>query len=327
MIYVIDMNYILKSYYIIFVLWSFNSYSQEISFDSWKENLANEAISNGISKKTLSDTFDLIKEPNKKVLALYYKQPERALTFKKYIKNTISNHRIKQGKKLLIIHKKKLNFIAKKYGVQPRFIIAIWGLETNYGKNMGGFKVISSLATLAYESKRKKFFRNELITALLILEHGHIDKEKMYGSWAGAMGQSQFMPSSFIKYAKDENQNKKIDIWSELDDVFASIANYLNLHGWTPNKTWGREVLLPENFDYTLIGIKNSKFLSEWTNENVLKIDGNKLPDVKIKASIIKVGKNENRFFIVYNNFKRILNYNNSHYYGLSVGLLSDSLL
>ena len=216
-------------------------------FNTWLDKLKTEAKRQGISQKTIDSSLIGIK-PIPRVIELDRKQPEFTLTFAEYLKRVVSDRRIRIGKSKLKEHKELLRQISSKYGVQSRYIVALWGIETDFGRITGGFPVISSLATLAYDGRRSKFFRKELLLALKIVDGGHILAKDMVGSWAGAMGQNQFMPSSFHAYAVDYDKDGSKDIWKTLPDVFASIANYLSKSGWQADQTWGRPVRLPEEF-------------------------------------------------------------------------------
>jgi len=202
--------------------------------------------------------------------------------------------------------------------------VAIWGLESRYGANTGGYNVIEALASMAYGSRRPDVFRQNLIEALLILEHGDITPEDMQGSWAGAMGQTQFMPAAFRQYAVDGDGDGKRDIWHSLPDVFASTANYLAAHGWKPGQPWGVEVRLPAKFDWTQAEMEVTKSVAEWRKLGIKRVDGKPLPKVDSPASIIAPAGHRGPAFIVFDNFRTILDYNNSVSYALAVGHLAD---
>ncbi len=239
----------------------------------------------------------------------------------------MNNTRISIGKKKYNIHKKELIEIANKYGVQARFILAIWGIETNYGTYIGSFPVISSLTTLAYNGRRGKFFRRQLLDAIEIIDKEYIELENMIGSWAGAMGQSQFMPSSYLEYAQDYDKDGKKDIWSNYLDVFASIAFYLKSHGWDDSKTWGREVLVPlEILNLYEKNYNSTQTLKYWSDKGIKKINGENLPYLNLSANLVLPDGVNGKAFLVYNNFYKIKKYNASTYYALSIGMLSDRI-
>ena len=237
--------------------------------------------------------------------------------------------RIEKGIKKIRENWELLEEISTVYKVQPRFIVALWGIETDYGRISGGFPVLDSLATLAYDGRRREYFTKELLNALEIIDYGHIDSKNMMGSWAGAMGQPQFMPSSFLNYAVDFNNDGKKDIWTSREDVLASAANYLAKLKWNNNETWGREVLITDDFnlDPSLLTLKNEKSLLVWKKLGVKKLDGSDLPNKNLNASLLIIqSKNNDRYFIVYKNFKRILRWNTSNFFAIAVGKLSDGI-
>lgn len=294
-------------------------------FAQWLEALKTEALAKGISASTLETALaDL--QPLEQVIELDRNQPEFKKDFWSYLKMTVTATRISKGRRLLNENRDMLERIRDRYGVQPRFLVAIWGLESNFGTYIGNFPVISAVATLAYDDRRSSFFRTELLNALKILDEGHIDLPGMQGSWAGAMGQLQFMPSTFIRYAVDEDNDGRKDIWRSLPDVFASAANYLSSNGWNNDYTWGREVTAPVNLDESLIGTKIQKRLAEWQEMGIRRINGDDLPDVDIDASLIRPSGNSGPAFLVYNNYRAVLRWNRSHLYALAVCRLSDKL-
>ena len=295
-------------------------------FNTWLDKLKTEAKRQGISQKTLDSSLIGIK-PIPRVIELDRKQPEFTLTFAEYLKRVVSDRRIRIGKSKLKEHEELLKEISLKYGVQSRYIVALWGIETDFGRITGGFPVISSLATLAYDGRRSKFFRKELLLALKIVDGGHILANDMVGSWAGAMGQNQFMPSSFHAYAVDYDKDGSKDIWKTLPDIFASIANYLSKSGWQADQTWGRPVSLPENFSRKFLGRKLKKPLGEWQQLGVRKLSGQDLPKRNLLSSIIRPEKGQiGPAFLIYNNYEVILKWNRSNYFATAVGILSDKI-
>lgn len=292
---------------------------------TWLSEFKSVALSEGISDETFKKAFQDWK-PIEKVLYYDRRQPEFSRTFWNYLERSISKERIERGRLLLKKHEKLLNEVYAKYGVQPRFLVAFWGLETNYGDYTGGFPVVGSLATLAHDPRRSEFFTKELILALKILDQGHIDFDRMLGSWAGAMGQTQFMPSTFTGYAYDGDKDGKKDLWGSLTDVMHSSSNYLSSVGWKGDETWGREVKLPKNFNYELADLSIEKDLSEWQALGVRRANGRDLPNVTIDASLVLPAGHKGPAFIVYNNFKKIMIWNRSILYAIAVGHLADRL-
>ena len=302
------------------------SFAQQQEFEVWLSELRTEAASRGISTPTLDKAFSGV-APVPRVLELDRKQPEFTQTFWTYLNRAISEVRISRGQKLLRDHAGLLAQVERKYGVQPRFLVSFWGLETNFGDYTGGFPVISALATLAYDERRSEFFRNELFHALSILEAGHILPEKMSGSWAGAMGQPQFMPSTFTGYATDGDGDGKIDIWGSLPDVFHSAANYLSSVGWKGDETWGREVRLPDGFDLELAQLSVQKEIGEWQALGVRRANGGNLPTADIAGSIVLPAGAKGPAFLVYQNFRSTMIWNRSILYAIAVGHLADQFV
>jgi len=298
----------------------------EENFSSWLEELRQEARTKGISEPTLHEALDNL-EPIPRVIELDKKQPEFTQTFWRYLDARVSEKRIERGRILLETHKELFSTIEQQYGVQPRFLVAFWGLETNFGDYLGSFSVIGSLATLAYDPRRSDFFRSELLAALSIIDDGHISAPNMLGSWAGAMGQPQFMPSTFVSFAVDGNGDGRKDIWHSLPDVFASAANFLSKSGWQGDKTWGREVKIPSDFDLELTGKKVKKSLTAWQILGVRRITGQDLPNVNIEGSIILPAGHAGPAFLVYSNFHTILRWNRSDFYAIAVGHLADRII
>ena len=299
--------------------------AQTVDIADWLEALKAEIIEKEIRVSTFEQAlsnFKLIQ----RVIDLDRRQPEFTLTFDQYLKRVVPKQRVIRGRKKLTKHKMLLNEIGNKYGVQPRFIVALWGVETDFGRIDGGFPVIHALATLAIDGRRSKFFREQLITAIRILDQGHITLDKMRGSWAGAMGYFQFMPSSFVSFAIDYDNDGKRDIWQNKKDAFASAANYLSKSGWRNDQTWGREVRIPKAFDTKLVGLKIRKNMSEWRNLGVLRVDGGALPKRNLMGSIVMVNEPNSRVFLTYSNYQTILKWNRSNFFAVAVGTLAEKI-
>ena len=305
--------------------------ANEPTFNQWLVEFRKEAKTLGISDYVFDAALgDAV--PIKRVIELDRKQPEFTMTFDEYLSKIASSTRARVAAKKLIEHDEILTKVSKKYGVQKRFIVTFWGVETNFGKYLGSFNVPHSLATLAFDGRRSAYFRKELLNALKILEEGHIAADKMKGSWAGAMGQSQFMPSSFLSYAVDWDGDGKRDIWKTKADVFASTAYYLSKAGWRSDLTWGREILLPAGFSImgkdakALSKSKTRLKLTEWSKAGVLNVDGKQLPSRELLARLVIPAGPMGPAFLVYSNFDSILDWNRSNYYALAIGHLSDKL-
>ena len=311
-------------------------------FAPWLAELKAEALAVGISQATLERALAGL-EPDPDVIARDRRQPEFTQTAAQYLAKRVSPTRIAQGREMMRRHRALLAAVEKAYGVQPRFIVAIWGLETNYGRYTGDWSVVRSLATLAWDRRRSSYFRTELINALKILDAGHIAPEAMRGSWAGAMGQSQFMPSSFLRYAEDFDGDGRRDIWGDPADVFASIANYLKKAGWRSDLTWGRPVRLPADGAALWEHVRrtappkscgralrdHSRLLplAEWQMLGVRRMDGRDLPNrPTLPASLVQPDGPESQAYLTYSNFRAILRYNCSNLYALAVGLLADAI-
>ncbi len=296
------------------------------AFDLWLDRVRQEAENRGISENTLDAAFRGV-SPVIRVIELDRSQPEFTRTFWSYINRRITEERIEKGRELLEKHRDLLDEIGDEYGVPPRYIIAFWGLETGFGSHLGSFRVIDALATLAYDRRRPDFFRKQLFYALRIIEQSHREPDKMLGSWAGAMGHMQFLPSVFVEYAVDYTGSGRKDIWESLPDAFASAANYLSEKGWKQGQIWGREVILPEDFDFELSGLAHKKEIKQWSELGVRRADGTPLPDEDMEGSVILPQGHEGPAFLVYENFRVIMKWNRSVNYAVSVGHLADRLI
>jgi membrane-bound lytic murein transglycosylase B len=313
-----------------FMLWAPLALA-DASFDQWLTQLRKDALADGISDATLDAALKDVKLIER-VIELDRSQPEFTLTFAQYLERVVPVSRQNRAKARFDEHRDLLKEIGQTYGVQPRFVVALWGIETDFGRVQGGFKVIPALVTLAYDGRRSEFFRKELMDALHIIEEGHISAEEMNGSWAGAMGQSQFMPSSFRQYAQDYDKDGHKDIWTTQSDVFASAANYLKSVGWQDDMTWGREVKLPSSGvaspdkAMALHDNKTKKSLPEWAKLGVLSADGSALPTRPLQARLVLPDGADGPAYLVYANYEAILRWNRSNYFAIAVGTLADSM-
>jgi membrane-bound lytic murein transglycosylase B len=294
-------------------------------FDKWLDDFKAEAVSKGISQKTVDVAFAHTK-PIPKVIEYDRNQPEFKLTFEQYLQRVVPQSRIDEGRRKYAENKDILQAAAKKYGVPAHYLTAFWGIETGFGKHTGGYSVVDSLATLAFEGRRAAYFRKELLDALKIIDAGHISADKMEGSWAGAMGQAQFMPSTFLAYAADGNGDGKINLWTQKADVFASAAHYLSSVGWKADERWGRKISLPKNFDMKLAGRDIRKPIAEWQKLGVRMPGGGNLPKADMKAAIVVVNDGAGPAYMVYNNFNTIMHWNRSTYFAIAVGTLADAI-
>ena len=263
-----------------------------------------------------------------RVIELDRKQPEGTLTHAEYLRRVVSDQRINTGKARFREHRAVLREIEEIYGVPAEIITSLWGIETSYGAITGGFRVIDALASLSYEGRRREFFERELINLLTIVEQEQRAPDDFLGSWAGAMGQSQFMPSSFLAYAVDYDGDGKRDIWGTQIDVFASAANYLKRSGWRADQRWGRAVRLPSGLDRALVIDKITKSLKEWADLGVTLRDGSPLPTAggDFTARLIQPDGVGGPAFLAYENFDVILRWNRSNYFATAVGILADRI-
>ncbi len=294
-------------------------------FETWLEGVRKEARERGLKEATIESALSDIR-PIGRVVELDRKQPEFKLTLEGYLARVVSKARIETGRARLAEHRDILRAVSARYNVQPRFIVALWGIETDFGRFLGGFPVVPALASLAYDGRRSAYFRKELFNALTIVDQGHITAKDMMGSWAGAMGQNQFMPSSFLRFAVDHNGDGRRDIWRTHADIFASSANYLSKVGWRGDQTWGRRVSLPEHFDRALTGPKIRKGLRAWQRLGVRRPDGSDLPTRNLQSSILLPGGANGPAYAVYDNFRAILRWNRSNLFATAVGTLADRI-
>ncbi len=311
----------------------------QAEFKDYLVNLKEEAIAKGYETSLIDSAFATATY-KEKVVSADKNQPEVKETLETYLPKRVPQWKIDRARKLYAENKDILEQVAKEFGVQARFIVALWGLESNFGTIQGGHNVISSLVTLAFDGRREALYKRQLWAALDILKSGHITLDKFKGSWAGAMGQTQFMPTSFNAYAIDYNNDGRKDIWTTKEDAFASIANYLKQEGWNDSLTWGRQVMLPDNFDNKYILVRGTKTrkqwleywndsersLDEWQALGVRRADGTALPNVDVRAALVMPDDINGRMFLAYDNYKVLMHWNRSYYFATSVGYLSDRI-
>ncbi len=296
-------------------------------FPAFLQILQERALREGVSAQTIDSVMRMVKfQP--KVIMLDRKQSEFTVTFEKYLQNQAPQSRINQAVTHYRQNRKQFDEIERKFNIPPQIILALWGIETNFGKNTGGFHIPSVLATLAYEGRRGEFFTVEFINALKIIDGGHIKASEMTGSWAGAMGQSQFMPSSFLKYATDQTGDGTMDIWRAKSDVWASIANYLRTEGWRNGEIWGVPATAPGGLNALELSEAETapSPLSYWANKGINPLSA--LPEnVKSQQARFVVPKRAvGRAYLTFNNFDTIMHWNKSHFFALSAGILSDRI-
>lgn len=287
--------------------------------------LKDTALERGISSAVVDRDLAMVSYVER-VIELDRKQPEFSESFATYFERRVTQDRIVRGRALLAEHRQLLNKISREFGVPPQYLVSFWGLETNFGGYFGKMPILDSLATLACDPRRSDYFTGELINALKIIDEGSITAQKMQGSWAGAMGHTQFMPSVFLRYALDYDGDGKRDLWGSLPDALASAANFLRGIGWKKEQRWGREVSLPENFPYEKAGLATSLSLQQWQSLGVRQTSGAKLPDEDMQASLLVPTGHEGPAFLVYDNFHVIMRWNRAEAYALAVGHLADRI-
>jgi len=292
------------------------------SFATYLAGFRGEARKAGISQATLDRALSHL-SVNQRVIELDRNQPESKLTWQQYKARLVSPARIAKGRPLFAANRALLARVTQQYGVPAGVIMGIWALESDYGAQMGGFNVIECLATLAWEGRRRAYFQSQLIDALKIIDHGDVAPSQMIGSWAGAMGKTQFMPDSFLKYAVDFSGTGRRDLWTDMGDIFASTANYLAREGWRQEIPWGRAVDLPRGFDLGLVGHDKRRSVAEWRKAGLM-IDA--LPQATSAAVVMPGGPGDEAYVVFYPSYRAIRQYNPPDKYCLSVGLLGDAI-
>ena len=301
------------------------SVAVEGDFHAFLSGIRREAAAQGIRASTIEVALRSA-EFLPHVIELDRKQPERQLTFGEYLEKVVSEQRMDSARRELAENRALLDGIWRRFNVEPRFIVALWGIESDFGRVMGNYAVVSALATLGYDGRRSSYFRGELISALRIIDQGNIRADNMTGSWAGAMGQCQFMPSTFLGYAVDYDGDGRRDIWNDRADVLASIANYIARLGWRGGEGWGRAVMLPAGFDPRYTGLEVKRPTGEWSRLGVRGIDAGPLAVREGDASLVIPDGAGGPTFLVYDNFRTIMKWNKSTYFAAAVGYLADSM-
>jgi membrane-bound lytic murein transglycosylase B len=305
-------------------------------FEEWLAELLAEARARGYSDALLGQTLVGL-TPLARVIASDRQQPEATLTIEEYLRRRVTPETVQRGRELAGEHRELLARVQEAYGVPARFIVAIWGLESKFGSYSGDVPVFQALATLAWEPRRATFFRGQLYDALRMVDRGYIDAPSMKGSWAGAMGQPQFMPSSYLAYAVDFDGDGRRDIWTSAADTFASIANYLARQGWRPDEPWGREVqIAPAVVQRAIrtLGMRSTGCramremigparVADWQRLGIRSADGTDLPAAAPWGALVRAGS---RSFLVHDNYDAILRYNCAQAYALSVAILADRI-
>ncbi len=293
-------------------------------FAAFVASVRAEAVRQGVRGRTVDAAFEGV-APNAKVIELDHHQPEFSLTWAQYRQRVLPQTRLDKARAIYGQEAARLAAITARYPADPRVVMGIWGLESGFGERTGSYRVVESLATLAYEGRRAGYFRGELLGALRILDSGDISPGAMTGSWAGAMGQPQFMPSSYLHYAVDADGDGRRDIWTDRADVFGSVANYLAKCGWRPGEPWGQPVRAPDALAGRS-GREVVRSLAEWQADGVRRIDGQKFSRGEVRGALLMPDGAGGDAFMVYTNFNVIRRYNPSDFYALGVGLLGNAV-
>lgn len=300
--------------------------SANTEFSTCLTSLQTQARSAGINEGILRDVIPGLQQ-QERVISLDRKQPEFMQTFSEYLALRVTPERVERGRSLLEQHQPFLLDLQEQYGVPPQYLVSFWGLETNYGSYLGRMPTLDSLATLACDQRRSDFFSGEFIAALQLMQRESLEPADMQGSWAGAVGHTQFMPSSYLQYAVDGDGDGQIDLWRSERDALASGANYLKSLGWQSGLRWGREVQLPGDFPFQLAGQRDQRLpLHEWATHGVRLRDGGKLPNTNIDAALLVPAGHRGPAFLIYDNFDIIMRWNRSELYAIAVGHLADRI-
>lgn len=265
-------------------------------------------------------------KPLQRTITLDRNQPEFVQTFADYFYKRVIDYRIRKGREMLAEHRAFLTSLTEQYGVPAQYLVAFWAMESNFGKHIGKMPILDTLATLACDERRSELFTRELFSALEVMQQYDVNPQAMQGSWAGAIGHTQFLPSAYVQYGVDGDGDQRVDLWNSQADALTSAANYLQKLGWLPELRWGREVILPEDFPYHLAGIKQPLSLERWRELGVLTVSGKALPDASLQAALLVPAGADGPKFLVYDNFHVIMKWNRSQYYALSVGHLADRI-
>jgi len=294
-------------------------------FAQCRDRLATLAVARGISETTASTVLASV-QPLERVISADRNQPEFVDNFANYLNLRVTASRVDRGRALYAEHRDLLDRLADRYGVPGQYLVAFWGLETNFGSVLGNIPVFDSLTTLACDQRRSAYFTEELINALTIVDRGDAEPAEMIGSWAGAMGQTQFMPSVYIDHAIDGDGDGRANLWQSTADALSSAARFVASLGWQAGYRWGREVALPANFDYALAGRDRPQALAEWRELGITDVAGSPVPALALDAALLVPAGSDGPAFLVYDNFDVIMRWNRSEYFALSIGHLADRI-
>ncbi|MEW6994956.1 lytic murein transglycosylase [Colwelliaceae bacterium MEBiC 14330] len=295
------------------------------NFQQCKINLAKRAENAGFSSYITQKVINNI-SPIERVIALDKKQPEFTQTFQQYIKARVTDYHIRVGREKLIQHQKLFDELEKKYGVPRQYLVSFWGLETVFGKHKGKMPTLNALATLACDERRSEFFTQELLSLFALIETKQVTTEQLLGSWAGAVGHMQFLPSVLLKYAIDGDHDGKVDVWQSEVDALTSAANYLNKIGWQEKESWGKEVKLPKNFPFEQVAFDQYYPLNYFQQLGITTVSDLPLPNNDIQAKLYLPSGHQGHAFMLYPNFNVIMKWNLSKSYAISVGVLANQL-
>ena len=302
----------------------FAARAQEASFRAFLDSVRAEARRAGIGDGTLRALDGL--QPNPRVIELDRNQPEFKLTWQQYRARVLPDTRLSAARENFARNARLLASVGDRYGVDPHIVVGIWGIESGFGNNKGSYNLLEALGTLAWEGRRAAYFRGEMMNALRILDAGDVAPGRLTGGWAGAMGQPQFMPSSYLRYAVDFDGDGRRDIWDSLPDVFGSVANYLARSGWKAGEPWGQPVMVPPGFEAGLAGRENKRSLGEWMRLGVRRPDGSRFSsETPMGGVVLPDGAAPGEAYMAYANWNAIRRYNPADFYVLAVGLLGDS--
>jgi len=299
--------------------------AQQADFSQCLLRLESSARERGVQARTIEAVFPNV-VPRERVIRADRSQPEFVDSFSDYLGRRVNDRRVATGRELLLRHSVLLEELTREHGVPGQYILAFWGLETNYGGYLGDVSVFDSLATLACDARRSGYFSSEFINALKLVDRGDVEPDAMIGSWAGAMGQTQFMPSNYLRYAVDGNGDGRVDLWNSEEDALASAANFLRNLDWRAGERWGREVLLPEGFDFGVAGRDRREMLGEWRRRGITDVRGAPVPAIDMKAALIVPSGQSGPAFLIYDNFDVIMRWNRSEFFALTIGHLADRI-
>ena len=297
----------------------------QTDFTECLARLETAAREGGVQSSTIETVFATV-EPRERVITADRNQAEFIETFADYLGRRVNERRVSVGRALFQEHRNLLDRLTRTYGIPGQYIVAFWGLETNYGGYLGDVSVFDSLSTLACDTRRSGYFTDEFVNALRVVDRGDVEPTAMIGSWAGAMGQTQFMPSNYLRFGVDGNADGRVDLWGDVADALASAANFLRALDWIPELRWGREVHLPQGFDFALAGRDRRRPLAEWAAAGITDTNGAPLPALALPAAVVVPSGADGPAFVVYENLDVIMRWNRSESFALTVGHLADRI-